>query len=139
MPPWKFSAIPSGGGGFIRGQQLKRMGLKRGLPDMHLYGPVARLIQVEIKDEDGTVSDDQEDWHAAMTALDFEPTIIVYSLDGLLAALAAAGVPLRETKPAQTAFAEGIARGSAGLAEPIFPESDRVGQRRVRRTAAPQG
>lgn len=131
-PPWRYTAFPSGGGGLQRGRALKRMGLKRGPADLLLFGPGARLVQIELKTAKRVVSEAQREWHAAMTALDFEPTIIARSLDAVRAALAAAGVPLRETKPAQAAFAEGIARGSAGLAEPIFPETDRVGARKRR-------
>ena len=63
--PWKFSTIPSGGGGMVRGAMLKRMGLLPGLPDIMLWHPDGRWISLEIKrPSGGTLSDDQKIWLA---------------------------------------------------------------------------
>lgn len=70
-PPTIWSTIPSGGGGRIRGAQLKAMGLKRGLPDMLVIhphwpgGPI--VVGLELKAKAGRVSPDQKAMMQAFT------------------------------------------------------------------------
>ena len=61
---WRSSAVPSGGGGRIRGAQLKRMGLVRGLPDLLLLSRWGQFLGLEIKrpGKSSNTSDAQKDW-----------------------------------------------------------------------------
>lgn len=61
---WRSSAVPSGGGGRIRGAQLKRMGLVRGLPDLILLESGGAWFGLEVKRPGAAknTSDAQDDW-----------------------------------------------------------------------------
>jgi hypothetical protein len=70
-----FTAFPAGGGGRIRGAQLKRMGLKAGVPDMvvfkedcwpHAWVPV---LWLELKAKAGSLSHAQKQVHAQLETL----------------------------------------------------------------------
>ena len=65
-PPTIWSTIPSGGGGRVRGAQLKAAGLKRGLPDIlvmhpapYYGGPI--VVGLELKAKAGRVSPHQRE------------------------------------------------------------------------------
>jgi hypothetical protein len=59
-PPWFWSTIPAGGGGRIRGARLKAMGLKRGMPDLIIFGPGGKVLGIELKREGGSQSPEQK-------------------------------------------------------------------------------
>jgi hypothetical protein len=64
-PAWKRSTVPSGGGGRIRGAQLKRMGLEPGLPDIILMHRDGWWLGLEVKRPgSGKTSEAQDDWIA---------------------------------------------------------------------------
>ena len=55
-PPFFFTTFPSGGGGKVRGAQLKAMGLKAGVPDIYIAGPGGRTLWIELKTAQGRLS-----------------------------------------------------------------------------------
>lgn len=78
LPPQFFwSTIPSGGGGLIRGANLKRAGLKPGLPDLVIFKPSVFAIAeqgpftlwLELKAKSGSLSSEQRQVHKALEAL----------------------------------------------------------------------
>lgn len=88
-----FGAVPLGGGGRIRGQQLKRTGSKAGTPDI-LVIHQGMAIWLELKAPKGPVSDAQLYCHAQLRRA-ASAVYIVRSLDDTIAALTDFGVPLR--------------------------------------------
>ena len=62
-----FSAIGHGGGGVIRGAQLKAAGVRAGVPDIMLIHE-GRVYFCELKTGYTRVSQDQKDCHAAILA-----------------------------------------------------------------------
>lgn len=63
-PPTVWSTIPSGGGGRVRGAQLKAAGLQRGLPDILVMHPAPNgqgpiVIGLELKAKRGRISPEQ--------------------------------------------------------------------------------
>lgn len=48
-PPCFWSTIPAGGGGRIRGAQLKARGFKAGLPDLMIFAPGGKVLGIELK------------------------------------------------------------------------------------------
>lgn len=59
LPPYSaWTTIGHGGGGKIRGAQLKAMGVKPGWPDIHILAGTAYYI--ELKTPKGRVSDKQK-------------------------------------------------------------------------------
>ena len=63
-PPTIWTTFPSGGGGLIRGAQLKALGLARGWPDLLIMHPAKDgggpiVIGIELKAKGGRVSPDQ--------------------------------------------------------------------------------
>lgn len=88
-----FGAVPLGGGGRMRGQQLKRTGSKAGTPDILVISE-GRAIWLELKSQKGTVSDAQLYCHAQLTRAK-SPVYVVRSLDDVIEALGYHHVPLR--------------------------------------------
>jgi hypothetical protein len=88
-----YTAIPLGGGGRLRGAQLKRTGTKPGVPDI-LVTNDGRAIWLELKTPRGALSDAQRYCHEQIKRARC-PVYIVRSIDDVIAALQAAGVPLR--------------------------------------------
>lgn len=88
-----FSSMPLGGGGRLRGAILHGLGVKRGLPDMLVIND-GRAIWLELKAAKGRVSEGQQDCHAALSSAR-SPVAVCKSIDDVIAALVAAGVPLR--------------------------------------------
>jgi hypothetical protein len=60
-PEWRWSHFPAGEWrGIITGARLKRMGLMRGWPDLHLVSPDGRFHGLEVKRSGESLTDDQE-------------------------------------------------------------------------------
>jgi hypothetical protein len=103
-----WSAIPSGGGGAIRGAQLKAMGLKRGLGDIYLSwqavahgiaGPtvVCYTAWLELKSNRGVQSKEQKDFQVRVQGLG-HAYCVCKSVDDVSVALKILSIPTRETK-----------------------------------------
>lgn len=66
LPGTFWTTFPAGGGGARRGQHLKAMGLKAGVPDL-LIAHAGMTLWVELKaPKNGHLSDDQERTHIAL-------------------------------------------------------------------------
>jgi len=95
LPPQFFwTTFPSGGGGFIRGANLKRMGLKPGMPDLVIfdYGGFLRFgagefidtlhyphgpaLWLELKAKTGSLSREQRQVHKALKALGHRVVVV---------------------------------------------------------------
>lgn len=61
-PETFWTTFPAGGGGMIRGANLKAMGLKKGVPDL-LFVHQSQAYFIELKTAKGRLSDDQIDCH----------------------------------------------------------------------------
>lgn len=64
-----WSAIGHGGGGKIRGAQLKGMGLRRGVPDIYIawnIGHGQQTLWIELKSKDGRQSDEQKQFQVCV-------------------------------------------------------------------------
>jgi len=55
----------------------KATGLNPGEPDLNIYLPRARLLQIEYKTTDGELSDEQIEAHAEILELGFEPVVVL--------------------------------------------------------------
>jgi len=66
-PCW-FTTFPAGGGGRIRGANLKGMGLKPGVPDILVLCPRKAPIWIELKTAKGKVSKVQKECHQDLKA-----------------------------------------------------------------------
>lgn len=71
-PPAFFSTFPAGGGGRVRGAQLKAMGLRAGMPDLLVFAP-GKIVGLELKAKKGTVS-----VHQSLTAEAFRQCDMSY-------------------------------------------------------------
>ena len=94
--PWWFTTFPAGGGGRVRGAQLKARGLRAGMPDLLVFGPAWTVIGLELKSDKGRLSKEQVETHDAMRACGFS-VFVCRSVDDVEAVLDAAEVPLRAT------------------------------------------
>lgn len=101
-----WTAIGHGGGGKIRGAQLKAMGVKPGVADIMVLrpcvvnlGPVyetaLRIIWIELKSANGRQSADQERFESLMCAMPDTYYCVARSVVDVAAALETAGVELR--------------------------------------------
>ena len=100
-PPSFWTTFPAGGGGRIRGAQLKRLGLVAGFPDIIVIHPVASagselgawLVGIELKAPKGRQSDEQKAVQRA-----FEQAggfyYVCRSVDEVEDALRQTGIPL---------------------------------------------
>jgi hypothetical protein len=52
-------------------------GLAPGEPDLNIYLPGARLLQIEYKTTDGVLSDEQIESHAEILELGFDPVVVI--------------------------------------------------------------
>lgn len=59
-PPTIWTAFPAGGGGKVRGGQLKAMGLKPGWPDILVIAPGPVVVAIELKAKVGRQSPEQK-------------------------------------------------------------------------------
>jgi len=126
-PPAWFTAIPSGGGGEMRGMILKGMGLKAGVPDLLLLHQ-SRSLWIELKSPRGALSEAQRRCHEAINNAGCRPVVVCRSLDDVQAALAFWGIPTRETKPSLDRIRRGIATAGDG---PVAWPDDQLGGRRA--------
>lgn len=95
LPPQViWSAIPSGGGGRVRGAILQAMGLRRGLPDLFFAWP-GGVGWIELKSDKGKMSVDQVEVANILIALDHK-FALCRSVAEVAAALKAWGAPSRE-------------------------------------------
>ena len=93
VKPWRWSAFPAGGGGYLRGAILNGMGLAKGWPDILLLHPDGDWHGIELKAPKGTATEEQIDfleWGGGRSA-------VCRSLDQVEATLRAWGIPLRAT------------------------------------------
>ena len=66
-------AVPNGGHRHIRvAVRLKEEGVKRGVPDLHIMMPGARLVYLELKIKGGSLSSDQKAFRDMARSLGFE-------------------------------------------------------------------
>lgn len=88
---YRWSTFPSGGGGRVRGAQLRAMGLKSGWPDILILCPDGKWCSIELKAEKGRLSEAQErfaEWAG--------PTLqVCRSIEQVESALRWWGIPLR--------------------------------------------
>ena len=85
--------MPLGGGGFNHGAKNKRLGTKKGLPDILVISG-GHATWLELKAPKGRVQEAQEMCHAELREAGCG-VYIVRSLDDLEAALRDAGVPVK--------------------------------------------
>lgn len=87
-----FTAIPSGGGGRLRGAILNGMGLKAGCPDL-LVAYRSRVLMIELKTPVGRISPAQKAFHRLLDRAGI-PTVICRSLIEVAHSLMEFGIPL---------------------------------------------
>lgn len=97
-PPTVWSTVPSGGGGRVRGAQLKAMGLAKGLPDILVVHPAlspgySLVVGLELKARRGRLSPEQVAMQAAFGRAGGW-YFVCRSLEDVEAALWEAQVPL---------------------------------------------
>ena len=127
LPPAFFTCFPAGGGGYHRGQLLWQMGLKPGFPDfMIVWGA---LYCVEIKNDIGTLSDNQKECHKLLRAARAH-VAVCRTLIALKAQLSIWGIPVsligHNTNAFQDAVDRVLAKGDAiyDSDQPLFPDDD---------------
>ena len=98
LPPAWFTTFPAGGGGKVRGGQLKARGLRAGVPDILIvYEGIARFI--ELKSDKGRLSPEQKQCHDMLRAAGAWVSVC-RSLDHVELALRAWEIPTRVAKGA---------------------------------------
>ena len=73
---WEFEFAGDMNAGKRNGSRAKLTGLKAGEPDIRVYLPGARLKMIELKTEDGVVSDAQTKRHKKLRTLGFEIEVV---------------------------------------------------------------
>ena len=87
LPEWRWTHFPAGEWrGVITGARLKRMGLKRGFPDIQLISPAGLFHGLELKREGESLTEDQADFQLWCIAHGV-PYSVAYSIDEALAVL----------------------------------------------------
>lgn len=107
-----WSTFPAGGGGFHRGQQLKSMGLKPGVPDILLLW--GRMFGIELKTEDGDLSDVQIRVHSHMVAAGAW-VATCRSLDHVKLILNQWQIPIVAQKSSVSSFAVAVERAVSAI------------------------
>lgn len=99
LPTWVlWTTVGHGGGGKIRGAQLKAMGVKRGVPDIiicwdaSVYSP--RVMWIELKSARGRIKPDQEKFMRSAELMGHS-TYVCRSIEEIEFALKNQGVPTR--------------------------------------------
>lgn len=98
-PPTVWSTLPAGGGGRIRGAQLKAAGLRKGLPDLLVIHPAPAyggpiVVGLELKTKAGRISPAQREMMQAFLACRAH-YILCRSLDEVKQALEFCKIPVR--------------------------------------------
>lgn len=88
-----WTTFPAGGGGRFRGAQLKRAGLRPGVPDILLFKDGC-AYGIELKAAKGSLSGEQKACHMAL-ALAGVPVKTCRTLDDVLFALTEWAIPTR--------------------------------------------
>jgi VRR-NUC domain len=107
-PETFWTTFPAGGGGYDRGRILKHLGLKAGVPDLFPIIYRGRAHGIELKTENGRVSEAQLSTHHKLIAAGVQ-VVVARSLDDVRAALSGWGIPTQEHKPASPLMA-GLAK-----------------------------
>lgn len=97
-----WSAIGHGGGGKIRGAQLKGMGLRRGLADFYIAWYTIngqQTLWIELKSKDGRQSDEQKQFQACVENIGHS-YIICRSIDEVVNAIILNAVPTKARRAA---------------------------------------
>lgn len=97
-----WSAIGHGGGGKIRGAQLKGMGLRRGLADFYIAWYTIngqQTLWIELKSKDGRQSDEQKQFQTCVENIGHS-YIICRSIDGVVNAIILCAVPTKARRAA---------------------------------------
>lgn len=98
-----YSSIGHGGGGKVRGAQLKRAGVKRGVPDLELIWPGEKRCPnvgwIEFKAKEGRATPEQIATAQHLSRLGCYYAI-AYTLNDTIGILKAWGVPTREARRA---------------------------------------
>ena len=89
-----WTTFPAGGGGKIRGRNLKRVGLKAGVPDV-LIVYQGRAHWIELKGLKGKLSREQHDTIAWLSRAGCDFPCVCRNLDNVEFALNAWSIPLR--------------------------------------------
>ena len=93
-----WTTFPSGGGGKVRGAQLKAMGLKPGVPDILIVrdslGTFPAIIWIELKRLKGVASIAQKVCHAELDARDM-PVAICRSVEDVQETLIGWGIAVK--------------------------------------------
>ena len=95
-PVW--TTVGHGGGGKVRGAQLKAMGVRPGWPDVQILYPYGQwpFIGIELKATRGRLSDEQIKCHARIRRAGGE-VIVCRSVEEVETALRIRGVALKAT------------------------------------------
>ena len=80
---------------------LKRMGVKKGVPDMFVFAP-GITVAIELKAGRGRATPEQEDMLSRLNSFGVH-TAVCKSIEQIEQALTFAGVPLRVVRPEQCA------------------------------------
>ena len=88
-----WTTFPLGGGGMVRGAQIKAAGARNGTPDM-LFVHLGRAYWIELKTKTGRVSPAQQECHAGLKQAGAE-VAICRSIEDVEAALLRWSIPLR--------------------------------------------
>lgn len=89
-----WTTFPLGGGGGVRGAQMKGLGTRAGTPDLLVIWR-GHSHWIELKAEKGRVSDEQANCHLHLRCAGCAPTRVAYSVGEVEAYLLEWAVPLR--------------------------------------------
>lgn len=104
-PDVVWTAIGHGGGGAVRGAQLKSMGLRRGVADLfitwktYFSPPMFEMLWIEFKSKKGVQSSEQFEFQTRVEAIGHQ-YLIIRDLDDLQRALRARNVPMKSARAA---------------------------------------
>ena len=92
---WRIHHSPNGGKrNASEAARFKAMGTSAGFPDLIVTGGDRMLVAIELKAAGGSLTDKQDFWLDHFDACGW-PVAVCRSVDEVVAALEAAGVPLR--------------------------------------------
>lgn len=97
--PYLWTTFPAGGGGRVRGAQLRAAGLVTGWPDIQIlspYGTASGFIGVELKSAAGRLSAEQRECHRRIMAAGGD-VLVCRSVEEVENQLRGIGLRLRAT------------------------------------------